>query len=160
MGSRLDSWSLCQRVEISGTSKPGRRSRGRESVIATQRPHIGFTWPRINIFICVLFREGLRPQVLHAGSPCHQKKSLTERRTPLLKTPSIHRGGSKAVSPFSSAQVTRKCSLREVCTPDTPATPVLCESPAQALYHVLLDHGVGCSAAPLTHTGCYPSPAS
>lgn len=104
------------------------------------------------------------PQGPSCWLPAHQEEISYGKVESLTQNSlSPFRGGSQTASPLSSAQVTRKCSLGSTrfAAWDLPHLPLLCcESPAQALHRVLLNHGVGCSAAPLTHTGCYPSPAS
>lgn len=104
------------------------------------------------------------PQGPSCWLPAHQKEISYGKAESLTQNSlSPFRGGSEAASPLSSAQVTRKCSLglTRFAAWDLTHQPLLCcESSALALHCVLLNHGVGCSAAPLTHTGCYPSPAS
>lgn len=105
------------------------------------------------------------PQGPSCWLPAHQEEISYGKAESLTQNSlSPLRGGSEAASPFSSARVTRKCSLGSTtrfAAWDLTHLPLLGrESPAQALHRVLLNHGVGCSAAPLTHTGCQPSPAS
>lgn len=105
------------------------------------------------------------PQGPSCWLPAHQEEISYGKAESLTQNSlSPPRGGSEAASPFSSAQVTRKCSLGSTtrfAAWDLTHLPLLGrESPARALHRVLLNHGVGCSAAPLTHTGCQPSPAS